>query len=72
MDKLNENKVTGPAAIRFYAPNQWPNATDLPNFRSAIDTYFDEMANLAKKMFHMFHQVCQKLHYQTITIKNLF
>ena len=42
MDKLNDNKVTGPAAIRFYAPNQWPNPADLPDFRSAIDTYFEE------------------------------
>ena len=57
MDKLNDNKVTGPAAIRFYAPNQWPNSADLPDFKSAIDTYFEEMSNLAKKMFYMFHQV---------------
>ena len=68
MDKLNDNKVTGPAAIRFYAPNQWPNPADLPDFRSAIDTYFEEMSNLAKKMFYMFHEVLKELHYQAIRV----
>ena len=68
MDKLNDNKVTGPAAIRFYAPNQWPNPADLPDFRSAIDTYFEEMSNLAKKMFYMFHEVLIEFHYQAIRV----
>ena len=70
MDKLNDNKVTGPAAIRFYAPNQWPNPADLPDFRSAIDTYFEEMSNLAKKMFYMFHEVLIELHYQAIRVNS--
>ena len=54
IDPIMDISVIGPAAQRFYAPNQWPNQEQFPNFRSAIEAYLEEMAKIAEKMFEMF------------------
>ena len=59
VDVLNDHEITESAARRLYSPNQWPdkNLPGMLEFRPAIESYFGEMSNLAKKMFHLFLQV---------------
>eukprot|EP00927_Polykrikos_kofoidii_P086906 TRINITY_DN9875_c2_g1_i1.p1 TRINITY_DN9875_c2_g1~~TRINITY_DN9875_c2_g1_i1.p1 ORF type:complete len:472 (+),score=77.18 TRINITY_DN9875_c2_g1_i1:74-1489(+) len=44
------------AARRFFLPNQWPNQEEFPQFRAAVERYFDEMTNLANTMFKLFSE----------------
>ena len=61
MDEIDEMSITGPAAKRFFAPNQWPNEKNgLSNFRPSIEIYFNEMSKVAQKMFDLFSKVLQQ------------
>ena len=55
VDPMSDASIIGPAALRFFAPNQWPTPNDLPNFRSTIEIYLEKMGKVANKMFEMFH-----------------
>ena len=62
VDPITDTDIMGPAARRFYAPNQWPNAdcNDLQNFQPTVQIYFDEMTKLAQKMFSLFSSLLSK------------
>ena len=62
VDPISDTDIMGPAARRFYAPNQWPNAdcNDLQNFQPTVQIYFDEMTKLAQKMFSLFSSLLSK------------
>lgn len=42
------------ATRRFYQANQWPRASDVPEFRTVVQRYFDHMRKLAEKMYSLF------------------
>ena len=62
VDPMENHDEVGPAAQRFYAPNQWPKPKhgDLTNFRPIVELYFQEMTKLAQKMFALFSSLLSK------------
>ena len=54
VDPIEDVNIVGSAAKCFFANNQWPKEGDLPNFRSSIEAYFNQMKRLATNMFDLF------------------
>jgi len=66
-DKLIPMSEVAAAARRFFLPNRWPDDGDLPDFRAATESYFQEMRRLAYRMFHLFSEVLKEQHSTVVT-----